>query len=1078
MTTFDPQAHRSWPVRPGEPVAIVGIAELDPGTLDDVVVDVARFGIPPMQAKSMNRMQLLMLEAARRCLADAGHPDRPLPAERTDVITGLCFALDRQHANALRVELPRYAREVERAAIAAGAEPDRAARAAEELRGILTRRLGGSPHDRVGEMASTIPARIAAAFKLRGRTLAVESAEATSFVAVAQAVRQLRAEVSDAALVLAGQRRESPYVAAALAAKFRAGPGVGGPERPGDGGPRALPLTEGVGAVLLKRLPDAVRDGDRVYATILDCTLRHDPSPGCFRPSRSTALRRLAAEESLRAAGVGAETVQYVEAVESALGSGVDTGHASAGAGGPSGGVGLPSGGVAHPSGDTGHPSADAGHPSGDAGHPSGDAGHPSGDAGHPSGDAGHPSGGIRHPSGGIGRAFAGAVLGTGDGRAFAHAGLAALAKVASALHARRYPAPGGAAAVSSTSTRTGAPWTAGVRSGVPRRAVVHGASLTGTFCHLVLEECPGAGAVPAGAVSTGKGLGGAGALNAGLLGTGFGGTGPGDTGQEGTGPATPGQGGAGPGGAASGGVQPGGVPPGGVGPGGGHSGPGSGGWFAPGRSRARRVRGAVARAVPIAVVGLGGRFAGADDAAGFWRVVRSGRTRIAPVPDSVLDRELYHSPGALSLTHTYTDRGGHVPVPAEPPEDPVVLPPRYAVLDGAQRLALTVAAELFAPRRARGRPTGRGIVAVGGTLGPTRERRAHTALALGGLDDTVTGLAALGGLTALQRKKLLERLRERTGQDERGGGLAPALLDGCLASGVAALLANEYGLAAVPLAVEAACASSLAALDIAVGELRAGTADYAVAGGVELACTERDMVLCSALGLLSHGTNAPFDAAADGFTPGDGCGLFLLKRYDDALRDGDPIHGLIRAVGASNDAKSLIAPDVDGQVRAMQRAFAQVDFEPCTVDYLEAHGTGTKVGDRVEIAAAARLYAGGPRAEPLRIGSAKSFFGHTFAAAGSAGLLRTLLALREATLPPNTSLRTLNPALGLAAIPAEIRTGPAPWTRPPGRPRRAAVSSFGTGGINYHVLVEEHPDARDAPDAPDEVQEEEVRPR
>ncbi|WP_051853026.1 polyketide synthase [Streptomyces aureocirculatus] len=1181
MTTFDPQARRSWPARPGEPIAIVGIAELDPGTLDDVVVDVARFGIPPMQAKSMNRMQLLMLEAARRCLADAGHPDRPLPAERTDVITGLCFALDRQHANALRVELPRYAREVERAASAAGAEPDSAARAAEELRAILTRRLGGSPHDRVGEMASTIPARIAAAFKLRGRTLAVESAEATSFVAVSQAVRQLRAEVSDAALVLAGQRRESPYVARALAAKLRGGSEVGGPERPGGEGPPALPLTEGVGAVLLKRLPDAVRDGDRVYATILDCTLRHDPLPGCFRPSRSTALRRLAAEESLRAAGADADTVQYVEAVESALGPGVDTGHPSLAADRPSADVGhlsvdvsrpsadvdrpsvdvdSPSADVGHPSEDVGHPFADVGHPSVDVsrpsvdvgrpsadvsrpsvdvdspsadvghpsadvsrpsadvghlsvdvdspsvdvgrpsadvghpsadvsrssadvsrssadvsrssadvdrpsadvghpsadvsrpsvnvdnpsvnvGHPSADVSHPSADVGHPvdvdspSADVGHPSADvdspstdvsrpsvdIGHPSVDVGRVLAGAVLGTGDGRAFAHAGLAALAKVASALHDRRYPVPGGAVAVG-PGTRTGAPWTAGVRAGVPRRAVVHGASLTGTFCHLVLEEHPG--------------------------------TASGGTASVGRGPAPV---------------------------------PGRTGWLTPGRPRARRTWAAATRAVPIAVVGLGGRFAGADDAAGFWRVVRSGRTRIAPVPDSVLDRELYHSPGALSLTHTYTDRGGHVPVPAEPPEDPAVLPPRYAVLDGAQQLALTVAAELFAPCRTRGRPTGRGIVAVGGTLGPTRERRAHTALALGGLDDTVTGLAALGGLSALQRKKLLERLRERTGatgQDERGDALAPALLDGCLASGVAALLANEYGLEAVPLAVEAACASSLAALDIAVGELRAGTVDYAVAGGVELACTVRDMVLCSALGLLSHGTNAPFDATADGFTPGDGCGLFLLKRYDDARRDGDPIHGLIRAVGASNDAKSLIAPDVDGQVRAMQRAFAQVDFEPCTVDYLEAHGTGTKVGDRVEIAAAARLYAGGPRAEPLRIGSAKSFFGHTFAAAGSAGLLRTLLALRAATLPPNTSLRTLNPALGLAAIPAEILTRPEPWTRPPGRPRRAAVSSFGTGGINYHVLVEEQPDdrhvrdVRDVRDDGDEVQEEEVRPR
>ncbi|WP_162473214.1 polyketide synthase, partial [Streptomyces aurantiacus] len=489
-------------------------------------------------------------------------------------------------------------------------------------------------------------------------------------------------------------------------------------------------------------------------------------------------------------------------------------------------------------------------------------------------------------------------------------------------------------------------------------------------------------------------------------------------------------------------------------------------------RGRPRSTWAAAARAAPVAVVGLGGRFAGAPDARGFWHVVRSGRTRIGPVPDAVLDRELYHSPGSLSLTHTYTDQGGHVPLPEEPPEDLAVLPQRYAALDGAQRLALTVAAELFAayhPFAGHGpaqRPErgGRGVVAIGGTLGPARERHAHTDLVLGGLDDTLTGLAALDGLSALQKKRLLERLRERTARGD--DGLPPALLDGCLASGVAALLANEYGLRAVPLAVEAACASSLAALDIAVGALRSGTADYAVAGGVELACNVRDMVLCSALGLLSHSRNAPFDAGADGFTPGDGCGLFLLKRYDDALRDGDTIHGLIRGVGASNDAKSLIAPDVAGQVRAMQRAFAQVDFEPCTVDYLEAHGTGTKVGDRVEIAAAARLYAGGPRAEPLRIGSAKSFFGHTFAAAGSAGLLRTLLALRAGALPPNTLLTQLNPALDLGAIPAEISTRPEPWTRPPGRPRRAAVSSFGTGGINYHVLVEEH--RQDRPGQPD----------
>ncbi|MEU2560432.1 polyketide synthase [Streptomyces longispororuber] len=936
--TSDPQARGAGPVRPGEPLAIVGLAELDPDGLDDLVVDVARFGIPPLQARSMNRMQLLMLEAARRCLADAGHPGRPLPAERTDVVTGLCFALDRQHANAVRVELPWYARELERAAAAVGATPDEAAGAAAELRGLLAPRLGGSPHDRVGEMASTVPARIAAAFKLHGRTLAVESAEATSFVALAHAVDQLRAGAADAVLVLAGQRRESPFVAGALGAKGlyeprpgdgpgtpagrgadagAAGPGLGagaagapGRAAPGGAGPYLdappdRPVGEGVGAVLLKRLSTAGRDGDRVYATVLDCALRHEPRPGCFRHSYSAGLRQETAAASLRAAGAGPDTVQYVECAGSSV----------------------------------------------------------------PREAAAEREALARLHAG---RADGSVVLGEGDGRAFAHAGLASLARVARALHERRYPAPrpgaGPLPGPPFRRARAGEEWAA--PGGAPRRAVVHGASLTGTFCHLVLEE------------------------------------------HRRRAPAVP-------------------------------------------RSRSRGG----ARAVPVAVVGLGGRFAGAPDAAAFWRVVRSGRTRLGPVPRSVLDRELYHSPGALSLTHTYTDQGGHVPVPDGPPEDLAVLGPRYAAMDGAQRLALAVAAELFAGLPRRTPLTGRGVVAVGTTLGLTRERRAHAELVMSGLEDTVAELPALAGLSSLRRKQLVERLRERT-----AGAAAepsPALLDGCLASGVAALLANEYGLCAVPLAVEAACASSLAALDVAVAALRAGTADFAVAGGVELACTARDMVLCSALGLLSHSRNAPFDAAADGFTPGDGCGLFLLKRYDDARRDGDTVHGVIRAVGASNDAKSLIAPDVAGQVRAMQRAFAQVDFEPCTVDYLEAHGTGTKVGDRVEIAAAARLYAGGPRAGALRIGSAKSFFGHTFAAAGSAGLLRTLLALRAGTLPPNALLRTLNPALGLAAIPAEIATRPEPWPRPPGRPRRAAVSSFGTGGINYHVLVEEDRDRR-----------------
>ncbi|MCX4911595.1 polyketide synthase [Streptomyces sp. NBC_00878] len=969
--SFDSELRRHERVSAEEPVAIVGIAALYPGArgpddywqllnevsssesappstaggLEDIKVDVARFGIPPAQAGSMARMQLLMLEAARQCLSDAGHPERPLSAEHTDVITGTCFGLDRQYANALRIEGSRYAREVEAAAAAAGADTDSARLAAEEFRTLLGQRLGASPHDRVGEMASTIPARIATAFKFHGRTFAVESADATSFVGIAQAVGNLRAGLSDAALVVAGQRREGPFLEKALLAK-----GLGArAASPFAVDGRGYAIGEGVGALLLKRVSTAVRDGDRIYATILDCSLRHDARPGAFRSSSSVDLRRSAASESLRASAVTASSTQYVECVGSGIAHEVQAELTAL--------AGL-------------------------------------------------------HEGGAPGSVAIGSVKDR-LGHTFANAGVAAVTKVALALHHRRIP-PRRASADAAEHELDGTPFRfpdvgetwqpAG--EGLPRRAVVHGASLTGTLCHFVLEEHdPG--------VTESS-------------------TRPGARAARGAGPEAK----------------------------------------AAAEADVRYLDGVTeSRAEPIAVVGLAGRFAGSPDAESLWRVVRSGESQIGPVPEAVLDRDLYYAPGALSLTHSYTDQGAHVVVPDQPPPGLGIVPQRYAAMDAAQRLTLDVAAQLFEGRIPAVRPqgtapesagtgaalTGRGLVAVGSNLGLTRERRANTELCLQELEEAVVGLPALAHLSPLGKKTLLTLVRERSGALDEA--MSPALLDGCLASGVAALLANEYRLDAVPLAVEAACASSLAALDVAVGALRSGTADFAIAGGVELACNTRDMVLCSALGLLSHSRNAPFDAGADGFTPGDGCGLFLLKRRSDALRDGDNILGLVRGVGASNDAKSLIAPDVAGQARAMERAFAQVDFAPSAVDYLEAHGTGTKVGDRVEIAAAAQVYASADRVRPLEIGSAKSFFGHTFAAAGSAGLLRTLLALRARTLPPNTNLHTLNPALDLAAIPASISTEPSPWTTPPGRPRRAGVSSFGTGGINYHVLLEEHMD-------------------
>jgi acyl transferase domain-containing protein len=919
--------------------------------LDDIVVDLARFGIPPAQAGALTRLQVLMLEAARQCLAD-GSAGRALPAERTDVIVATCGGLDRQFANALRVEASRYARSVRQVLDAQGQRGDEAAA---ELTEVMRERLGASAHDRVGEMASTIPARIAAAFGLKGRTLAVECADASSFAAVDCAVTTLRSGSSDAVLVLAGQGRESSLFADALAAKgvltganhpfADDSPGFAddspgfADDSPGfAGGSPGFALGEGVGAVLLKRCSSAAGDGDRVYALIRACALSHPPRPGTFRYPVSPGPRRAAAATAYQSSGVDPASIQYVECT--GAGSAAQS-EAELSA-------------LAAALGDVDQPPVLVGSVKDRLGH------------------------------------------------TFANAGLASLTKVALALHYREIPPQGMPAgppadpadprpAAGLQVPRGLRRWRPG-RGGAPRRAAVNGASLTGTLCHLILEEYVAAAPAPAPTRSPNPAPT------------------PAPTSADGglTGPAGVGRVTAGP--------------------------------------------------EPIAIVAAGARFAGCPDTASFWRAVRAGQAQIRELPPERLDRELYFAPGQVSLAHTYTDLGAAVTVPDQPPDGLAMTPARYAGLDSAQRLSLHVAGELFGPDADRARALrGPGLIAVGSTLCLATERSADVQRRMAEFEAAADKLSQLAVLDDDERAMIRKLVRERYAEQRQP---APQLLlDGFLASGSAAIIANEYGLTAVPLAVEAACASSLAAVDIAVQALRSRTIDFAVAGGVELGCTERDLVLCSGLGLLSHSRITPFGPDADGFTPGDGCALFLLKRRDDALRAGDPVLGLIRGVGAANDAKSLIAPDRDGQARAMRRAFTDLELSPDDVDYLEAHGTGTRVGDQTEIEAIREIYTRTVPARPLAVGSVKSFFGHTFAAAGGASLLCVLQAIRHQALPPIANFGRPNPALDLAAIPASLHGTAAPWPASPGRPRRAAVSSFGTGGINYHLLVEEYLD-------------------
>ncbi len=279
---------------------------------------------------------------------------------------------------------------------------------------------------------------------------------------------------------------------------------------------------------------------------------------------------------------------------------------------------------------------------------------------------------------------------------------------------------------------------------------------------------------------------------------------------------------------------------------------------------------------------------------------------------------------------------------------------------------------------------------------------------------------------------------------------------DGCSASGIAREISNRFKLNAESVAVEAACASSLAALHYSVKALQSGRIDTALCGGVEFAANERDIVLCSAQMMLSKGKIAPFSASADGFTPGDGGAFFALKRLSDAQAMGEPILGIVHGISGSCDAKSMTAPDYEGQVLAIQKALSQSEVSPAMVQYIEAHGTGTELGDKTEMDSIAACYSHESRHTPLVIGSVKYNFGHCFAGAGAVGLSKVLLSFYHQVLPPTPPRGSYNDALPISAIPARILDCAEPWQTGSNDSRFAALNSFGTGGINYHVILEQ----------------------
>ena len=248
----------------------------------------------------------------------------------------------------------------------------------------------------------------------------------------------------------------------------------------------------------------------------------------------------------------------------------------------------------------------------------------------------------------------------------------------------------------------------------------------------------------------------------------------------------------------------------------------------------------------------------------------------------------------------------------------------------------------------------------------------------------------------------------------------------------------------------------------MAAQELRLGTADLVLTGGVD---ATNDPVIFTGFSktpaLSRNGDCRPFSADSDGTMLGEGVGMFALRRLADAERDGDKIYAVIRGLGSSSDgrAKSIYAPRAEGQMKALRRAYSEAGYSPADVELVEAHGTGTAAGDQAEVEALRTVFAESANGAEAwcALGSVKSQIGHTKAAAGAASLYKTVMALNNKVLPPTIKVSQPNPALKLDDSAFRLSTRARPWVHGSMAPRRASLSSFGFGGSNYHMTLEEY---------------------
>ena len=456
-----------------------------------------------------------------------------------------------------------------------------------------------------------------------------------------------------------------------------------------------------------------------------------------------------------------------------------------------------------------------------------------------------------------------------------------------------------------------------------------------------------------------------------------------------------------------------------------------------------------------VAIIGMAGIFPKAKNLQEYWQNILGGVDCITDVPPSRWNIEDYYDPNPQTPDKTYCYRGGFIPDIEFNPLELGMPPSILEVTDVAQMLSLVVAKQALED-------------AGYGNAERSIRQRTGVVLGIGGGQKLVTPLTARleypvwekilksSGLSEADTEKIIEKIKLAYIPWEENS------FPGMLGNVVAGRIANRLDLGGMNCVVDAACASSLSALRMALSELTECRSDMMILGGVDTDNTIFMYMCFSKTPAFSRkGQIRPFDAEADGMLIGEGLGMLVLKRLADAERDGDRIYAVIKGMGSSSDGKykSIYAPRSSGQALALRRAYEDANVEPQTVGLIEAHGTGTTAGDPTEFSSLNEVFGeNNPKKQHIALGSIKSQIGHTKSAAGVASLIKVALGLHHKILPPTINVSQPHPKLKIEESAFYINTKTRPWI-PTNQeiPRRAGVSAFGFGGTNFHIVLEEY---------------------